>query len=334
MSIPSTQWQERIAADEEQRYADAAHSMLEVHRGRNSLHGNGRALHRKQTAALRGSLTVHGDLPEFARQGLFANSGVHEAWVRCSNGGMDPEEDAKPGIRGFALKIFAVDGPAALGDAPAVTQDFLLIDHPTFAFAGSQEFVDFVVAAGAGKLALLWHLYRRYGLFKGLGVLIGMKKKFAAPFAGYANAPLFSAAPLACGPYAVRVRLLPDADNGPPDERASQGWGDDLVRRLQRRPLRWQLQLQPFVDEQSTPIEDATVDWPSAYTTVATLELPQQLPDDTFTRQVQEAAFDPWLALAAHRPLGDVMRARRVIYFASQQQRRAVVAGESARNAS
>ena len=37
--------------------------------------------------------------------------------------------------------------------------------------------------------------------------------------------------------------------------------------------------------------------------------------------EVEAAVFDPWQALAAHRPLGDVMRARKVVYFESQKGR-------------
>lgn len=36
---------------------------------------------------------------------------------------------------------------------------------------------------------------------------------------------------------------------------------------------------------------------------------------------IEQAAFDPWKALAEHRPLGDVMRARKVVYFESQKGR-------------
>ena len=43
-----------------------------------------------------------------------------------------------------------------------------------------------------------------------------------------------------------------------------------------------------------------------------------------FAAKVEAAVFDPWQALAAHRPLGDVMRARKVVYFASQKGRGAV----------
>ena len=80
-----------------------------------------------------------------------------------------------------------------------------------------------------------------------------------------------------------------------------------------------------------TPIEDASVDWPqdeAPYVTVARLNLLKQDPDSAagqnLAAAIEASVFDPWAALAAHRPLGEVMRARRVVYFESQQQRGAL----------
>lgn len=41
----------------------------------------------------------------------------------------------------------------------------------------------------------------------------------------------------------------------------------------------------------------------------------------TFDSHVDATVFDPWSALMEHRPLGDVMRARKVVYFASERTR-------------
>ena len=135
-----------------------------------------------------------------------------------------------------------------------------------------------------------------------------------------------SAVPIACGPYAVRVRLEPAPSNGAPAA-SKADYGADLQARLARGPLQWALQLQPFTDERSTPIEDASIDWVSPYTTVATLHLPRQDLGSSEGQALQARAeagvFDPWQALAAHRPLGNVQRARKVFYFASQQARAA-----------
>ena len=326
MSSPtqaSTGWQERIAPDEAQRYAANAQQMVEMQRQRSARHGSGRGLHRKQIIAARATFTVHGDLPEFARHGLFAEPGAHDALVRLSNGGMDRAADKVPDIRGFAIKVFGVHGDSALGNGPATSQDFLLINQPKFAFPGSAEFVDFVLAAARGKGALLAHLVRRYGLLGGPRQLLKLAASVGRPFHGFAGTQMFSAVPIACGPYAVRVRLEPAASNG--DAPGGSDFATELRQRLARQPLHWTLQLQPFTDEASTPIEDASIDWPSPYTSVATLQLPiQDLADaqgQALQAEAEAGVFDPWHALAAHRPLGDVQRARKVIYFASQQQR-------------
>jgi hypothetical protein len=144
------------------------------------------------------------------------------------------------------------------------------------------------------------------------------------PFLGFAHDTFYSAAPIAWGTHAVRVKLSPAGDPGPADAQAAQDWGANMARRLAQRPLSYVLSLQPFVSEALTPIEDASVDWPTPFTDVATLTLPvQNTPHDAaWAAQVEAAVFDPWAALADHRPLGDVMRARKAVYFASQQGRR------------
>jgi hypothetical protein len=321
----STKWQEQIAADESQRFTGYAQQFAAVQVRKSKKFGTGRALHRKQLTAAQGHLEVLGDLPEFARHGLFTGKATYDVWVRLSNGGLDRAPDRTPDVRGFAIRVLGVKGDSALGNGPAKSQDFTLINQEVFAFPKSDEFVAFVVAAASGTGALLKFLVRRYGVLGGAARLLKMLKNVGKPFGGFATEPLFSAAPMACGPYAARVRLVPSAANGVATPGANSDWGADFAARLARQALQWELQLQPFVSEALTPIEDASVNWSSPYTTVAHLTLPLQ---DSATRkgqalaaQVEASVFDPWQALAAHRPLGDVQRARKVVYFESQKGR-------------
>ena len=103
---------------------------------------------------------------------------------------------------------------------------------------------------------------------------------------------------------------------------------DDLEQQLASSGATFDVQLQFFVDEATTPIEDGRVNWSEAeapFVTVARLTMPAQAwPDNEgkrFAAAVEQDKFDPWNALVAHRPLGHIMRARRVAYFASQQAR-------------
>ncbi len=324
----STAWQERIAPGEDQAYERAADTLTAIQAQRSAKYGPGRGLHRKQLLAAQGTLTVRSGLPAFAAHGLFAQAAEWPVWVRVSNGGMDRAPDKMPDIRGFALRVQGVSGESALGGETATHQDFLFINQEVFAFPQSAEFVDFVAAASKGNGALLRHLIARYGVLGGLGRLKRLLATVGKKFAGYAHEPLFTAAPQACGPYAIKLRLVPAGDHGPADPQAAKDWGEDLARRLRGgTTLHWELQVQPFVDEKTTPIEDASVAWASPFVTVADLTLPPQdvsSPEGkAFADRVEKSVFDPWQALAAHRPLGDVQRARKVVYYRSQQNRQA-----------
>ena len=322
---PSTEWQEKIAPDEEQRYAAYAQQFAQIQARRSARWGAGRALHRKQLTAAHGTLEVLDGLPPYARHGLFATPHDYDVWIRLSNGGLDRAADSVPDIRGFALRVFGVEGDSALGNGPAKSQDFTLINQESFGFSSSDEFVSFVVAASQGNGALLKHVFKRYGLLGGPRRLGKMLKTVGKPFSGFATEPLFSAVPMANGPYAVRVRLLPTSANGTAELGANTDWGRDFSARLARAPLHWDLQLQFFTSEESTPIEDASVNWVTPYTTVARLMLPKQdcaSPEGAaLAEQVEATVIDPWQALAEHRPLGDIQRARKVVYFESQKGR-------------
>ena len=322
---PSTDWKEQIAPDEAQRFAEYGRQFAALQARKSKKYGNGRALHRKQLVAAQGSLEVLGDLPAFARHGLFAAPGHYAVQLRLSNGGMDRAPDRTPDIRGFSLRVLGVQGDSALGNGPATSQDFTLINQEQFAFPKSGEFVDFVLAASEGNGALLKYLFKRYGLLGGPARLLKLVGSVGKPFGSFATEPVFSAVPMACGPYAVRVRLVPAANNGTASPDAKADWGADFSARLKKGGLAWDLQLQPFVSEALTPIEDASVNWRSPYTTVARLTVPKQdtgsAEGQALEKAAEAAVFDPWQALAAHRPLGDVQRARKVVYFESQKGR-------------
>ncbi len=328
MSTPpaaSTDWQEKIDLDEPARYEGYARQFAEIQKRKSERWGVGRALHRKQITAAHGTLEVLNGLPEFARHGLFAAPRDYDVWVRLSNGGFDRARDSAPDVRGFSIRVLGAKGKSALGNGPAKCQDFTLINHEAFAFAGSEEFVGFAVAASQGSAALFKYVFSRYGLLGGPRQLAQMIRVAGKPFSGFATETLFSTVPMANGPYAVRVRLVPAAANGLPSKDASKDWSADFSGRLARTALHWDFQLQYFANETLTPIEDASVNWQTPYTTVARLMLPRQ---DTaspqglaLAQEVEQTVFDPWEALADHRPLGDVQRARRAVYFESQKGR-------------
>ena len=64
--VPSTGWQEKIAPDEDERYAGYAQQFAALQAQRSVRWGAGRALHRKQLTAAQGTLEVLDGLPHYA----------------------------------------------------------------------------------------------------------------------------------------------------------------------------------------------------------------------------------------------------------------------------
>jgi hypothetical protein len=90
----------------------------------------------------------------------------------------------------------------------------------------------------------------------------------------------------------------------------------------------WELRVQLCTDLESMPIEDAAVRWPeekSPFVAVARVRLTRQQvwSDSESPAEEDRLFFNPWHCIAAHRPVGSIMRARRVAYEASAKFRAA-----------
>jgi hypothetical protein len=313
---PSTEWRERIAPDEAARFARQAEKLAPVHAALSARYGSGRLLHRKAVLAARGTLEVLDGLPDYARHGVFAAPRVYGALARLSNAAAAVQPNAKPDIRGFAVKVLGVAGAATLGGA-AESQDFLFVNQVSFGARDSDEFVDVVADSRRGLPAVAFGLIRRNGLVGGLRRLKRLAATIGHPFSGFASETFDTLSPFTVGPFAARARLTPLK----PAPASGKDFAADLRDRLAAGPLVYALALQFFVDEASTPIEDPTVVWPEDRArplVVARLTLRTEEPD------VERLRFDPWSGLADHRPLGEIMRARKVAYFQSQKARGAL----------
>ena len=69
--------------------------------------------------------------------------------MRLSSGSTDIQSDQVPDIRGFAVKVFGVEGPDARDGSPAECQDFLLIPQDPFGLT-SWQFTKGVQAIATG----------------------------------------------------------------------------------------------------------------------------------------------------------------------------------------
>jgi hypothetical protein len=325
---PPTDWKENLAPDEAARFAEYASQIGAMQRKAAARGQKGRALHTKGLAGLRAQLTVLGGLPEFASVGLFAQPKSFDAWVRFSNGMGDVNNDHKGDVRGMAVKVLGVPGKKVIpGLEGALTQDFSMIQGPALAFHDAAEFMFFVGAAENQPL-LLPRMVGHFGLGRTLRILRGLTKDFLAPVKSLAGRQFWSPVPIRYGPYAARYSAKPvDPPAEPPVSKSPNYLGADLASQLVKGPLTWELLFQFYLDPVKTPIEDAAVDWSSPYLPVARLTILQQDPASPKgirdAAYVEQLSFDPWHALEAHRPLGNIMRARGPAYRESTTQRAA-----------
>jgi len=131
-----------------------------------------------------------------------------------------------------------------------------------------------------------------------------------------------STAPIMFGPYAVKFTIRPSEGGTAPPVYPSTDKNflrEELAHRLKAADLVFDFLVQFYVDDERTPIEDTSVPWRPEDTPplkVAELRIPRGELDDC-TTTVDKLSFSPWHAIEDHRPLGNIMRARRFAYEAS-----------------
>jgi catalase len=292
-----------------------------------------RSVHAKAHAILVGTLSVKEGLPPELAQGLFANPGKHTVYMRISTNAGDILPDAVSLPRGLALKVVDVDGPR-LSDAKGNAQDFVLVNGPVFQARTSKKFLT--------SLKMLAKTTDRIeGTKKTVSKIlqtvntaletVGVSSPAVQSMGGAPNVdPLgetyFSVTPFRYGEYMAKFRLRPVSEDltiltGKVIDVADRV---DAIRETVQAEMShltgdWEFQVQLCRDLQEQPIEDPTVEWEenkAPFVTVATIHADPQ--DSWSTEQVHKVdegmGFSVWTGLKAHRPLGNINRARKIPY--------------------
>jgi hypothetical protein len=143
----------------------------------------------------------------------------------------------------------------------------------------------------------------------------------------------FSQAPLLYDDYVVKIAVAPVSAGLVALTKAPlnvtdkpHGLRDAVVNFFRTSSAEWELRAQLCTDLKPMPIEDASKVWPeekSPYVAVARISAPQQAAWSAARALAVEdgMAFSPWHGLAAHRPLGSVMRVRKSAYEAASRFR-------------
>jgi hypothetical protein len=287
-----------------------------------------RGQHPKQHGCVRAEFIVESDLPEALKHGVFREPRTYRALIRFSNGRQ--WDDTRPDAHGMAIKLLEVEGEKVLESGKnAKTQDFVLLDHPVFFIKNVADYVPFMedfrtllTGGTLGKLCtglkFLFSPDQQYRLIRATG-----SKTPDSPL----GIQYWSTTPFKFGPQAVKFSARPDLTGA---LIVSASDSKDRLRaamsaHLHQREARFDFLVQLQTDPVAMPIEDPTVAWDetaSLYRKVATIRIPtQSFESPEQMRLCENLSFTPWHALAEHRPLGGINRARKKVYQAISQYR-------------
>jgi hypothetical protein len=299
-----------------------------------------RPVHAKSHGFVIGQFEVFDGLAPPWAQGLFAHPGRWPVVMRLSTtpGDLLPDRVSTP--RGIALKVIGVPGDRVAGSEGDVTQDFVMVNGRVFPAPGAAGF--------AKKLKLLAATTNRAPGLKSVlsAALRGVESLLAKtghessalkvlgghPATHILGETFFSQVPLLYGRYMAKFSLAPASGS----LKALTGaridlHHDDAIREAVSAHFagqggEWELRAQLCTSLDRMPIEDASVEWPeseSPFVPVARIRAdPQTTWSPRLVAMVDEGmSFTPWHAIAAHRPLGSVMRVRKVAYDAAAKFR-------------
>ena len=290
-------------------------------------HGADRAFHAKSTLATgRAELKFRDDLPSSLAHGFAQPGRVYPVIVRFSNAEGISQSDAAKDLRGTALRVQV---------SPEESHDLLMTNYPVSYARNARQFVTFAVAMTgnlAAKLRGVLRLIRLFGLRETARMLRNVIRS-RRTVRSVATETYWSRGAMRWGPtLAVRYLLRPVPDTPPaprpPAEDDPDFLSTEAARRLAQGDIRFELCVQRYVDEHSTPIEDTAVRWSERVTPaepVAVLSLARgdlSTADALAQAQLIAAmAFNPWNTTDEFRPLGNLNRARKAAYDASSAQR-------------
>jgi hypothetical protein len=279
-----------------------------------------RALHAKALAATaRARFDVSPTLPADLRAGVLQPGASYPAEVRFSNGaGIVRASDAAADLRGVAVRVLAPGLPP---------HDWLMTNAERHHARDAREATAVSVAFarpgplrrlglrgdGAQRLDGLLQLSSLVGTGPALRIARTLKEQTSAPVESLATETYWSRSALRVGGVVVKYRLFPATPKSA-SPRAAPDLAAELRERVARGEVRFALQVQRWVNDAETPIEDASVAWTSPHETIAELVLPRGSVDGD-PAALDAGSFSPWqVSSAEFEPLGNMNRARGVVY--------------------
>jgi hypothetical protein len=287
-----------------------------------------RDAHPKAHGCVAATFKVDDNIPAALQAGVFVPGASYESVVRFSNGTPNAEGDDRDGdTRGMALKLHGVAGDKLFADPVSPdAQDFILISSPFFFVNDSHGYTEFFQLVDAGRVPGMLKIPFILGWQGSINAYKMLQQKIANPLL----TQYYSVTPYQLGlgekREAVKYSTRPCVaqDQAIPADADKNFLRKALRDSLTKGPACMEFMIQSRGDT-GFDVEDVITPWDEAvapFVRVAEIQIHQQQFDTEAQNATCEAlSFNPWHALAEHRPLGTVNRLRRVVYQAISELR-------------
>ena len=313
--------EEIIDPDEEQSLDSIIDLMADQMRGHFKPGAYERGGNTKTHGIVRATVSIHDDLPEHCRQGVFAQARSYKAYVRFSGPGPDvPADIDDVGFASMAVKLMAVDGEKLL-EEEKFSQDFISICTPTFVTPNTREnaklqywsLVDMPIYYFLNPKDPHILDFLMQGLWNETQYNpLGQRYWSCVPYLlGEGQAMMYSFVP-----KTTVDTKIPGLPFGTPPFNYLR---ENMIKTLSEKDVEFELMIQIQTDPHLMPIENAAVRWPeklSPFISVATVHIPkQEFASEAQFEFAKRLKMNPWHCLPEHRPLGNQSRARLRMYY-------------------
>jgi len=297
-----------------------------------------RSVHVKSHGLISAEMEIYDNLPPSLAQGMFAKAQTLPLVMRFSTVPGDILHDKTCTPRSLAIKVLGVDGDRLPGSEKAITQDFLFVNGASFLSSSVQVFLSNLkhIASTPETSTEFRHFLSQ--IFRSTAKLVESLKSGQQTLIRNLHQPqetnilgetYFSQDPILYGNYMAKIAFVPISPdlitltNKPIDTLASDGLRKSIVDYFIAHTAVWELRVQLCTDIKQMPIEDSTVIWSadvSPYIPIARITAKPQIAWSPYRSHVVDEGmmFSPWHGIQSHRPLGSVMRLRKMSYEMSR----------------
>ncbi len=281
----------------------------------------------------------HLGLLETARDG--DDRTYYKAWDEHDCHSVVIQRSDQCGVEYVAFKVLDVEGERLPDSEASRSQDFIMVNDPTFNAPDAATFVKAFkpLAATTDRMEGFKKIFST--ALRGVEMAVEAVGGESAKLKAFGGEPrrhilgetFFNQLPLRYGDNIAKLSLAPISEElkALTDKQLEDGDDPDALRSsvrsfFEQHSGEWEVRVQLCTNLTDMPIEKADAEWDekqSPYLPVAILRAARQdsWPDQRATDIEDGLGFSPWNGVVEHWPLGSLNRIRKVVYEHSQQFR-------------